>query len=316
MLETRTSGPQPLRIRKDRATRTSEDTWLVSERGADRAACALWWRDVLPHEGHRVGYIGRFSARTEGDGVALVERACKVLRGAGCTLAIAPLDGTTWHPYRFITTRGEEPPFFLEPNHTDTLPQVFRGSHFETLARYHSWLLDIPATGRDPQAQRRVEDLEIQIRPICMDPVESDLGMIHHLAVDSFRNNFLFSPISRASFLELYKPLIPSVDPDLVLLAFRGPELVGFIFGVPDHLETERTGSCTTLIVKTLAVQRGREFAGLGRILVDACHERAREKGYTRSIHALIHDRNISANISNRTGRIIRTYTLFSRPLT
>jgi hypothetical protein len=39
----------------------------------------------------------------------------------------------------------------------------------------------------------------------------------------------------------------------------------------------------------------------------------AREAGYTRAIHALMHDANRSGNISSRYARPIRRYTLYAQ---
>jgi hypothetical protein len=51
-------------------------------------------------------------------------------------------------------------------------------------------------------------------------------------------------------------------------------------------------------------------------LLVDHCHAAARGAGFTRAIHALMHDSNASRNVSaGFAGRPIRRYTLYSRRL-
>ena len=69
------------------------------------------------------------------------------------------------------------------------------------------------------------------------------------------------------------------------------------------------------MIVKTLAVVPGRSYAGLGNLLASRCEHLAAGLGYTRAIHALMHEASPSRNISRRYAKTIRRYTLFARTL-
>jgi hypothetical protein len=90
---------------------------------------------------------------------------------------------------------------------------------------------------------------------------------------------------------------------------------VGFIFALPDALQSTRGEAIDTVIIKTVAVLPERAYAGLGAFLVDMCQEISRSLGYRKAIHALMYDANNSRNISNRYARVIRRYTLFARKL-
>jgi hypothetical protein len=71
-----------------------------------------------------------------------------------------------------------------------------------------------------------------------------------------------------------------------------------------------------TVIVKTVAILPGREWAGLGMLLLDHCQKAARASGFSRAIHALMYDGNASRNVSGAyAGRPIRRYTLYARRL-
>ena len=50
-------------------------------------------------------------------------------------------------------------------------------------------------------------------------------------------------------------------------------------------------------------------------VLVGMVQRKAYELGYRRAIHALMHERNVSQNISRRYARPIRRYALFARAL-
>jgi len=131
----------------------------------------------------------------------------------------------------------------------------------------------------------------------------------------SFAGNYLYTPIDEAEFIEQYRSVLPVVRPELVLLAERDSKLVGFLFALPDLLQLRRTGSTDAIIIKTVAVAPGAATAGLGSVLVGQVQQQAQALGYRRAIHALMHERNVSQNISRRYARTIRRYALFSRAL-
>ena len=121
--------------------------------------------------------------------------------------------------------------------------------------------------------------------------------------------------LDEREFLERYTPLVPFILPDLVLIAERDGETVGFLFAIPDWHQRRRGASVDTIVIKTVAVQPGRAQAGLGRVLTRRCEQRAAAAGFRRSIHALMADPGTSLNISSDYAQTMRRYTLFGRPL-
>jgi GNAT superfamily N-acetyltransferase len=307
--------------------------------GALRARCSCWWQHVPQLDGHTVGTIGHYAASAAaaeaGAGVALLEEACQRLRDAGCTIAIGPMDGNTWRRYRFVIERGEEPAFFLEPDQPAAWVEDFRAAGFSELATYTSALNDDLAQD-DPRlrtAAARLAERGITIRAFDPTPAraDADLRRIFTLSLASFSRNFLYTPIGEHEFIEQYRAVLPVVRPELVLLAERGDDLVGFLFAIPDMLQARRAsagtgagagaggaagaGAIDTIIIKTVAVAPGAAHAGLGSVLVGMVQREAHARGYRRAIHALMHERNVSQNISRRYARTIRRYALFARSL-
>jgi GNAT superfamily N-acetyltransferase len=261
--------------------------------------------------------VGNYFASDGVAGRELLERACSELAARGCTLAVGPMDGSTWGRYRLLTERGGEPLFFLEPDNPDEWPEHFRGAGFDVLAEYTSTLVT-DLSERDPRMDRVEERLAadgVTIRPFRPYDVDGELGRIFRVGIRSFERNFLYTPIPEPVFRAQYAAVVPYVQPALVLIAERDEEPVGFVFAIPDLLEIKRGAPARTVVVKTLAVLPGRAQAGLGKLLLLRAYEAARRLGYTRAIHALMHEDNGSRNLGNESSRVIRRYALFGKRL-
>jgi len=278
------------------------------------ARCSLWWREAPPLAGEVPGVIGHFAALDESAAKELLDTACDQLRVEGCTCAVGPMDGNTWRPYRLVTERSHEPPFFLEPDNPDEWPRWFVTSGFRPLAQYFSALNDNLAV-EDPRMARAEERLEregVRLRPLDLGKFAGELQRIYAVSRVSFERNFLYTPISEEEFLAQYEPVRAHVQPELVLLAEQAGQPVGFIFGIPDLAQARRGVPMDTAVLKTVAVLPGRTQAGLGSLLIARCQQAARALGFRRVIHALMHESNNSRNISGHYAKPFRRYTLFS----
>jgi GNAT superfamily N-acetyltransferase len=298
--------------------RQAPDALAVSlDRRRIEGRCSLWWRNTPPHEGQRVGFIGHFAVVEAAAAQSLLDWAGARLAAEGCTLAIGPVDGNTWQRYRFITERGDEPPFFLEPDNPDDWPALWSAAGFAPLAHYCS-SLNASLANADPclpMLAQKLHDAGFLIRSLEAEHFEEELRRVHALSLISFRANLLYSPISEADFLEQYRDMRRFVRPDMCLLAEKASELAGYMFALPDLLQGQRGEPLNTVIVKTMAVHPDHGGIGLGTFLMGRCQEAARQAGFTRAIHALFHESNRSGRISSHTARVFRRYTLFARPL-
>jgi GNAT superfamily N-acetyltransferase len=287
-------------------------SFAVADAGGELVArCSLWWSDVPPLFGQRVGAIGHYAARRPEAVGPLLGHACERLAAHGCSLAVGPMDGNTWRRYRLLTERGTEPPFLLEPDNPDDWPAHFTGHGFAPLAEYYSAVND----DLSRTIIQSTAPMGVTVRNLDLDRFEDELRAIHALSLASFTDNFLYTPIGEEEFVAQYLPVRPHVRPELVLLAERAGELVGFLFAVPDLLQARRGKPVDTVIFKTMAVHPGLRGLGLGSHLMAQAHDAARRLGFRRAIHALMHADNRSRRISDHTARTIRRYTLFARPL-
>lgn len=304
---------------------------LAYREGNVVARCSLWWRSVPRLFDQRVGCIGHYAATDRAAAAELLEAACAQLEAAGCTIAIGPLDGSTFRAYRLVTERGfgaEEPrpAYLLEPTNPIEWPDDFRAAGFTAWAEYYSDLA--PLNGPDPRLEERTVALEAQgVRLRGLDPTvfsipggnvqafEKELARIYPLVMTAFANSPLFTPISDVEFLAQYAPVCALLSPELVILAERDGELVGFLFALPDFTQAQRGEAVNTVILKTLAVLPSLAGIGLGSLLTAKIHTQAYNQGYRWAIHALMHRDNRSRRISAHTAQPFRRYTLFAHSL-
>ncbi len=288
------------------------DALLALDAGDGLAARAsLWWNRVPHYPCERIGLIGHYAADDAAAAAQVLSAACAELARHSCTLAVGPMDGSTWRRYRLLTERGAEPPFFLEPDNPDDWPLHFEALGFTPLARYCSSLNE---DVHRPWPQR-TSPSGFVIRSLAPERIDSELHRIWQVATSAFAGNFLYTPIEEAEFRAMYLRLLPVARPELVLIAEHDERAAGFCFAVPDLLQARRDVPVDTFIIKTLAVLPEYRGHGLATLLTVRANEAAARLGIRRGIHALMHEDNPSRKIGHGFLRDFRRYTLFARPL-
>jgi GNAT superfamily N-acetyltransferase len=291
-----------------------DDVIEVRADGEVLAKCALWWSSTPQLDGCRVGYIGHYERSDKRAAQTLLRLVRKRLTLAGCGIAVGPVDGSTWHRSRFVTERGDRPPFLLEPDNPDSYPEDFRTAGFTSLAHYVS-AEEVSLDHSDPRADRAKERLlqsGVCIRPLDLGRFEEELASVYEVACASFADALLFSPISRQAFRAGYEPLRPSLDSEFIRVAHHGDRVVGFAFGIPDFKALERGHQVDTIVAKTWAVLPDPRYRGLGAVMLNDVRCAAHRRGMRRIIHALIREGNVSLNLSRRSAMPMRGYTLFA----
>jgi len=293
-----------------------DDSLLLELDGTVTARCSLWWRAVPSLPSERIGILGHYAAVDTEAATRLLQGACERLRASGCTLAVGPMDGSTWRRYRLLTWRGDEPTFFLEPDNPDDWPVHFMSGGFTPFAEYVSSMCDdLDAYPADTPLETCLLEAGYRVRPIEMRRIEEELGLLWRLATETFSRNLLYTPITEAEFRESYTPLLPVLRPELVNIFEQDGEPVGFIFALPDMLQAARHVPIDTVILKTIGVVPAQQGRGLGNWITDFTFVTARKLGFRRAIFALMHEDNASRRLGRGRMRDIRRYTLFARRL-
>jgi hypothetical protein len=291
-------------------------TWTTRAEGALVARCSVWWNATPALQSERVGIVGHFGATSADAARDILATACNALYDAGATIAIGPMDGSTWRRYRLVTHGQEEPAFFLEPSNPHQWPEWFESAGWRIHSRYHSAVNEdlsrLDATV--PMKAERLADRGVTIREMDILRADAELRALHAVATAAFHGSHLYTPLPAGDFVALYDRLLPVIDQRLISIAEHEGRVVGFCFCLPNVAERARGERMRSAILKTFAVLP--EYTGLGGVLAARTNAVARELGFTRVIHALMHERNDrSRALSARSGREIRRYALFERRL-
>lgn len=269
------------------------------------ASCAIW-RDAPTWRGLRTAAIGRFKCETSEAGRAMLDEICRLLAGEGFGGVIGPMDGDTWHAYRVVTESDGSLPFPLEPVSGPDDKDAWTSAGFAPISLYVSARAELSNGALEKAAA--VPGLEV----VQWDGRDAEhlIGRVFDLSLSAFAGNAFYKPITRASFIDLYRPILPAVDPRFVFFTRRdNGDDVGFIFAYPNFAEGSRPSS---VVIKTYASA----VRGAGRMLVEAVQRTARDMGMTHAIHALMHVENKSLDRSGRNGGVVfRRYALMGRRL-
>jgi hypothetical protein len=268
-------------------------------------ASALLYRDAPQWDNQRTAALGSIAFEDRDAGLRLIADTVASLRAEGFAALVGPMDGDTWHSYRLVSESDGSAPFLLEPRSGPHDHAIFSAAGFTPISRY------VSSRGRLADA---VEPTPFTLPGVTVtawdgEGAERLIGQLFQMSGAAFAGNRFFKPITLEGFLELYRPLLPLLDPRHILFA-RGPEqqLVGFLFGMPDRLG----GAQPAAILKTYASG----LRGVGRLLADTYHRRAIELGFTEVIHALMHEDNVSRERSAmHRAEVFRRYALMGKRL-
>ena len=288
------------------------------DRGETTGRCDLWWRDTPPDPNHRIGLIGHFHADDSASAQRLLDNAVTRLKAEGCTLALGPMDGDSWHSYRATTWAGTRPAFVMEPPVEETLAGYFPAAGFNLHSRYISAEMDIDGALVSMRYKLLgwILGKRFRLRHLDPDDYDSEMARIHRFCCRAFAGNHLYTPIDADEFRELYAPIKAHIDPGLVFILEKAGQILGLLFAMPDLNQQARGESIDTLIFKTLAVAPEMRGRGIAFLLMYNGFRAAKAAGYRKIIHALMYRDNRSRSFSGRNRiDIMREYGLFSRAL-
>lgn len=276
--------------------------------------------------------LGFFEALDHPEAVKeLLETSIGWLRDTGAGTIVGPMNGDTWHSYRFSIGPFDRPPFLMEPYNPPYYPELWKPCGFTTLETYYSQRVeDVQAlmSGLEKKHERALSN-GYTMRRLDLDRFLDELGIIYDLSRESFAESLLYSEISLDEFISLYAGAKRLLDPDLTWFA-HAPDgsTAGFLFTFPDELRAVAAmrgrrdplallrfaltrGKAEAVNIKTAGVARAHRRMGLFAALTFcACREAVR-KGYRAVNLCLIKEDNPSGALADSLAKVLRRYVLY-----
>ncbi|MEW5822203.1 MAG: hypothetical protein AB1782_18555 [Cyanobacteriota bacterium] len=274
-------------------------------------ACAIINPDIS-YNNLKTGLIGFYESEDNLETARkLFEEIIEYFKKEGIKYLIGPLNGSTWHSYR-LTVASNNKPFFLDNYNKPWYTKQFFNNEFKVIARYHSSLINSLNVSLDrlKNFELLMNEKGVIIRSMDLNNFKDDLKKVYEVSVESFINNFLYTPVSFDEFYNMYKEIKTFMDPEFSLIAeSKEGKPYGFIFALENLFEKNKK----SLVIKTVAVVPDKKIKGLGTYLVERIHHTALKNNYSEVFHTLMHEKNSSRNILKNISHPYHLYLLFGR---
>ena len=304
--------------------------FLVEQDGRTLGRCAARLR-----ADSTTGTIGFFECVNDIDACRLVlDAAERWLNQGGATRVLGPMDGDTWHRYRFSLGPLDVSPFLKEPYNPLYYPVLWQACGYAELDRYLSAAMIDPAGSLQNLAPilRRVRRHGYTFRMIHKDRLDQELPILHRLSLEIFADNRQYTPISEPSFRRLYDGIQVLLVPPLCQFccAPDGTE-IGFVFCYPDYADAVRAmrgrsgwlaslkfllcRRTTRVCIKSLGCLPRYRGVGAGPALVALALEQIVALGYREALMCLMHSQNDSRRLDGGSSLPFREYALYEKVL-
>lgn len=276
------------------------------------AACCVYYNPHISFQDSRTLLIGHFSCIEDVEVFESLMSACyHYAQDAGCKYLLGPINGSTWEDYRFAV-EGTAPRFFTEPEQSKYYPRLWAEAGFEQVAGYYSseaLLSNIPDQWAAYEAA--LSGAGITVSDATGIDWRQTVEALYPLCSTAFSHAPFYSPVSADHFIEKYTAIQKVWRPELILIARNAAgQPLAFILALPNHLD----GSGESCILKTIARLPDADVDGLIPYMGYRLYAVAKSLGYTRIIHAFMHEDNRSLLRSGQAGgAIIRRYALFAK---
>jgi len=313
----------------DPAYRGRQAAFIVEQDGDVRARCV-----ARLAEAPGSGTIGFFAAFNDLAACRLLLTAAENwLRARGVKRVLGPMDGDTWHHYRFALEPLSAAPFLKEPWNPPYYPTLWEACGYTVVDRYLSSRIVNPAMAAANLApyQRRIARQGYTFRPLDTHRLQDELTLMHQLSVQIFAGNRHYTPIPLASFLQLYDGIGPLLVPGLCQFCCAPDgRVAGFVFCYPDYADAVRAmrgrreglakvrfllgrRRARRVCIKSLGCLPAYRGTGVGPALMGLAFEQTVTHGYAEALMCLMHEVNGSRRLDGGTSEPFRNYVLFEK---
>jgi GNAT superfamily N-acetyltransferase len=187
--------------------------------------------------GERVAFFGFFEALDDREAAgALLARVEAWAAGRGLAAVRGPASFSSNEEWALLVDGFDSPPVVMMTYNPRRYVDLLEGLGYRKAKDVVAYYLDNPEPPErtvrlaEALAQRR----GVTVRPLDMKQYDREVDRIRTVYNRAWERNWGFVPMTEAEITHLAKEMKPAVKPDLLLIAEKGDEPVGFAVALPD----------------------------------------------------------------------------------
>jgi hypothetical protein len=287
----------------------------------------------------KVGFFGFFESFPDPEvAERLLSKAGGWLKEHGMEKMAGPMNPSTNDECGLLVEGFDASPCLMMPYNPRYYPSLLEGVGLKKAMDLYAYRLE-ESFFLDDRLFRITErlikrDSQLRVRPINLRHLDKELTIIKEIYNDAWSKNWGFVPLTEAEINDLAKSLKPLVVPELVLVAYRGEEPIGFSVSLPDYNEVLKhlngkvgllgalkflyySKKIKTLRVMLLGVKRSFRKKGIEGLLYAETFKRGIKKGYFQAECSWILENNplMQHGLEAMGGRRYKTYRIYEMPI-
>jgi predicted GNAT family acetyltransferase len=256
---------------------------------------------LIPFRGEEA-FFGFYESENEECFALLWQNLINEANRLGLKKLFGPVNGTIWHPYRFVSGTSNEPYFPSEPISRIEYASWIANQKPAQIIEYHSAFrtdyTPILLATKSAFETTINNGIEIAIEA----PSAQNIEELYKLALEVFSQNPGYAHLSIQEFISLYSSDKLSKSSGTLYTAREKNKLLGFCF----NMEFGKT-----LIMKTIAVLPNLQQKGIGNALVHRVHVDAVTNGFSKIIYALVRKDNNVKHFPTDKITVFREYSAY-----
>ncbi len=200
-------------------------------------------------QGENVAHFGVFELINDAAAAAaLLQTACEWAKARGVDKIIGPMNLSTNDECGMLLEGYDSPPVILIPYNPPYYHEFMAANGFVKAMDLYSW--DVPLEplvkgNAMPERVYRVvnalrEKTNLTLRPLNMKDLDNEIIRLKKVYNSAWEKNWGFVPLTDDELDHLINSLVPIIDPEIVLIAEKDGEPVGFTLSAPDVNEPLR----------------------------------------------------------------------------
>jgi len=313
--------------------------YFLARRGGDPVGRIAAIENRLHNEvhGERVAFFGFFEVLDDEEAAAaLLEEAAAWARGRGLTALRGPASFSSNEEWGLLIDGFDGSPAVLMAYNPPRYARHLEGSGFAKARDLVAYYLDDPDP---PERVVRVAEAlgarkGVVVRPLEMKRFAEEVAKVRTVYNKAWERNWGFVPMTEAEIEHMAKELRPVIKPDIVLIAERGEEPVGFAMALPDLNAALKQANgrlfplgllkilwharrIDKLRVLTLGLVPELRGSGVDQLMYLRLFQGGRKLKITRGEFSWILEDNRAMRqaLDKIGGRVYKTYRIYEKPL-